>query len=57
MGSSSSKTAYSANNTRGASVAAYELSSALTDTLNEINLNGHLQNWLGKGTLTDLTIR
>ncbi|QGI69194.1 hypothetical protein CEK26_013151 [Fusarium fujikuroi] len=40
MGSSSSKSAYSANNTGGASVAAYELSSALTDTLSEINLNG-----------------
>uniref|UniRef100_A0A0D2Y5A4 Uncharacterized protein n=1 Tax=Fusarium oxysporum (strain Fo5176) TaxID=660025 RepID=A0A0D2Y5A4_FUSOF len=46
MGSSSSKTAYSANNTRGASVAAYELSSALTDTLNEINLNGSLNEQL-----------
>lgn len=42
MGSSSSKSAYSANNTGGASVAAYELSSALTDTLSEINLNGQL---------------
>ncbi|KAG7407445.1 hypothetical protein ACKAV7_012454 [Fusarium commune] len=46
MGSSSSKTAYSANNTRGASVAAYELSSALTDTLSEINLNGSLNEQL-----------
>ncbi|PNP83563.1 hypothetical protein FNYG_03126 [Fusarium nygamai] len=46
MGSSSSKTAYSANNTGGASVAAYELSSALTDTLSEINLNGSLNEQL-----------
>ncbi|KAF9767969.1 hypothetical protein IL306_014791 [Fusarium sp. DS 682] len=46
MGSSSSKTAYSANNTRGASIAAYELSSALADTLSEINLNGSLNEQL-----------
>ncbi|CVL09708.1 hypothetical protein FPRO04_06519 [Fusarium proliferatum] len=46
MGSSSSKSAYSANNTGGASVAAYELSSALTDTLSEINLNGSLKEQL-----------
>ncbi|KAF5613119.1 alpha beta-hydrolase [Fusarium subglutinans] len=46
MGSSSSKTAYSASNTGGASVAAYELSSALTDTLSEINLNGSLNEQL-----------
>ncbi|KAF5544946.1 alpha beta-hydrolase [Fusarium phyllophilum] len=46
MGSSSSKTVYSANNTGGASVAAYELSSALTDTLSEINLNGSLNEQL-----------
>ncbi|KAF5581761.1 alpha beta-hydrolase [Fusarium pseudocircinatum] len=46
MGSSSSKTAYSANNTGGASVAAYELSSALTDTLSEIDLNGSLNEQL-----------
>ncbi|KAF5688257.1 hypothetical protein FDENT_4944 [Fusarium denticulatum] len=46
MGSSSSKTAYSANNTGGASVAAYELSSALTDTLSEIDLNGNLNEQL-----------
>ncbi|KAF5652837.1 hypothetical protein F25303_2843 [Fusarium sp. NRRL 25303] len=46
MGSSSSKSAYSANNTGGASVAAYELSSALTDTLSEISLNGSLKEQL-----------
>ncbi|KAF5672171.1 alpha beta-hydrolase [Fusarium circinatum] len=46
MGSSSSKTAYSASNTGGASVAAYELSSALTETLSEINLNGSLNEQL-----------
>ncbi|KAF4341100.1 alpha beta-hydrolase [Fusarium beomiforme] len=46
MGSSSSKSAYSVDNTHGASIAAYELSSALADTLSEINLNGSLNEQL-----------
>ncbi|KAF4454682.1 hypothetical protein F53441_2760 [Fusarium austroafricanum] len=46
MGSSSSKSAYSANNSHGASIAAYELASALTDTLSEIDLNGSLNEQL-----------
>ncbi|KAM0348618.1 hypothetical protein ACHAPU_004053 [Fusarium lateritium] len=42
MGATSSKSALSANNTTGASIAAYELSSALSQPFSEINLNGNL---------------
>ncbi|RGP67239.1 alpha beta-hydrolase [Fusarium sporotrichioides] len=42
MGCSGSKSALSANNSYGASIAAVELSSALGDTFSEINLQGNV---------------
>ncbi|KAI6776784.1 hypothetical protein HG530_000729 [Fusarium avenaceum] len=42
MGASSSRSAMSADNSTGASVAAYELSSALSQSFSEINLQGNL---------------
>ncbi|KAM0216397.1 hypothetical protein ACHAQD_007859 [Fusarium lateritium] len=41
MGASSSRSALSADNTHGASIAAYELSSALSESFSEINLDGN----------------
>ncbi|KAF4997176.1 hypothetical protein FGRMN_4071 [Fusarium graminum] len=42
MGATSSRTALSANNSTGASIAAYELSNALSQPFSEINLNGNV---------------
>ncbi|EKJ67691.1 hypothetical protein FPSE_12138 [Fusarium pseudograminearum CS3096] len=46
MGCSGSKSALSANNSHGASIAAVELSSALGDTFSEINLQGNVKEQL-----------
>ncbi|KAM0499708.1 hypothetical protein ACHAP8_005315 [Fusarium lateritium] len=46
MGCCSSKSALSANNSHGASIAAVELSSALGDTFSEINLQGNVNEQL-----------
>ncbi|KAM0249761.1 hypothetical protein ACHAP5_002630 [Fusarium lateritium] len=41
MGASSSRGALSADNTHGASIAAYELSGALSESFSEIDLDGN----------------
>ncbi|ESU08957.1 hypothetical protein FGSG_04173 [Fusarium graminearum PH-1] len=46
MGCSGSKSALSANNSHGASIAAVELSIALGDTFSEINLQGNVKEQL-----------